>query len=233
MAKEFPIQGNAKMNDSNYLIVEVAGGVASGETDTGNPIKVGGKYNEVPPTLVSGEIGDVQIDSTGSVRVVTKPSTYAVDEVEMPNPPSVVPVAGEYRASATTYTDGDAAVLQTDASGFLKATLATEIAGEDITNDVLKVEQRFSYSLVTADTAVKSGAGFLRALTFSQNDAAPTAGTIDVYDNTAASGTKIFSWTLTTAVFNPVTVQLDCSFATGLYIDFTTTADVNVTVTYR
>lgn len=35
------------------------------------------------------------------------------------------------------------------------------LAGEDITNDVLKVEQRNSFSLVTADTQVKGSAGFL------------------------------------------------------------------------
>ena len=107
------------------------------------------------------------------------------------------------------------------------------LAGEDVVNDVMKVEQRYAYSLVAANTAVKSAPGFLHTLTFSCNDAAPTAGTIDVYDNTAASGTKIFSWTLTTTAFTPCSVIIDTNFATGLYVAFTTTADVNVTVSYR
>ena len=111
--------------------------------------------------------------------------------------------------------------------------ILTTLAGEDIINDVQKVEQRFAYSQVTADAAVKSAPGFLHTLTFSCNDAAPTAGTIDVYDNTAASGTKIFSWTCTTTAFVPCSVIIDAVFATGLYVDFTTTADVNVTVSYR
>lgn len=126
---------------------------------------------------------------------------------------------------------GDSAMDETNDA--LKTTLATTIAGEDVTNDVTKVEQRFAYSLVTSDTAVKSAPGFLHTLTFSCNDAAPTAGTIDVYDNTAASGTKIFSWTCTTTAFVPCSVIIDAAFATGLYVDFTTTADVNVTVSYR
>lgn len=126
---------------------------------------------------------------------------------------------------------GDSAMDETNNA--LKVVLATTIAGEDVTNDVAKVEQRFSYSLVTSDTAIKSAPGFLHTLTFSCNDAAPTAGTIDVYDNTAASGTKIFSWTCTTAAFAPCSVLIDAVFATGLYVDFTTTADVNVTVSYR
>jgi len=126
---------------------------------------------------------------------------------------------------------GDSAMDETNDA--LKVTLATALAGEDVTNDVTKIEQRFAYSLVTSDTAVKSAPGFLHTLTFSCNDAAPTAGTIDVYDNTAASGTKIFSWTCTTTAFAPCSVIIDAVFATGLYVDFTTTADVNVTVSYR
>lgn len=115
----------------------------------------------------------------------------------------------------------------------MPATLATLIAGEDLTNNVLVVEERYSYAQMTADTAVKSSAGFVHTVTFSCNDAAPTAGTIDIYDNTAASGTKIFTWTLDTTVFQPITITLDCNFTTGLYVDFTTTADVSVTVSYR
>lgn len=111
--------------------------------------------------------------------------------------------------------------------------LLETLAGEDVVNDVMKVEQRYAYSLVAANTAVKSAPGFLHSLTFSCNDAAPTAGTIDVYDNTVASGTKIFSWTLPATAFTPCSVIIDAAFAAGLYVAFTTTADVNVTVSYR
>jgi hypothetical protein len=115
-----------------------------------------------------------------------------------------------------------------------KASLITLLAGEDLTNDVLKVEQRYTSSYVlTSDTLIKSGSGEIHTITISQNDAAPTAGTIDVYDNITASGSKLFTWTLTTAVFNPFTVTLDQTFATGLYLDFTTTADVAVSISYR
>ena len=111
--------------------------------------------------------------------------------------------------------------------------LLETLAGEDVVNDVMKVEQRYAYSLVAANTAVKSAPGVLHSLTFSCNDAAPTAGTIDVYDNTVASGAKIFSWTLPATAFTPCSVIIDATFATGLYVAFTTTADVNVTVSYR
>lgn len=91
----------------------------------------------------------------------------------------------------------------------------------------------YIYRKVTSDTAVKSSAGQLYSLTFSCNDAAPTAGSIIVYDNTAESGTEIFNHTFTTTPFVPFTVILNCSFTTGLYVGFTTTADVNCTVSYR
>ena len=120
-----------------------------------------------------------------------------------------------------------------DTSGNLKNTLATKLAGEDLTNDVLKVEHRFSYANVTADTAVKQGAGFLHTVTIMPTDTAATAGTIILYDNTAESGTLLGTIYVNAAAFVPVTLTFDVSFATGLYIGFTTTNDVNVTVSYR
>ncbi len=108
------------------------------------------------------------------------------------------------------------------------------LAGEDVINDVTKVEQRYAYSVpIVASAAIKSAPGFLHALIFSCNDAAPTAGTIDVYDNTSATGNKIFSWTLTTTAFVPFSVVMDVAFSVGLYVAITTTADVNVSASYR
>lgn len=155
----------------------------------------------------------------------------ATDGETAPTDPTLV--AGVYNATPPTYTDGDAANLQSDVNGNLKTTEATLHAGEDLTNDVQKVEQRCSYSRLTADGAVKSGSGSLHSLTFACVDAAPTAGSIIVYDNTAESGTVIYSETFDTTAFRGYTVTLDVSFSTGLYIGFTTTADVGVTVSYR
>lgn len=91
----------------------------------------------------------------------------------------------------------------------------------------------FTYLKVTADTLIKTGSGTLGSLTFSCNDAAPTAGSIIVFDNTVESGTEIFNHTFTTTPFVPFTLPINVDFLTGLYIGFTTTADVNVTVAYR
>lgn len=92
--------------------------------------------------------------------------------------------------------------------------------------------QLISSGVKKSDTLVRTGPGYLHTVTIAQDDAAPSAGTIDIYDGTDANGVKIFSWTLTTAVFIPFTVILDVNFSTGLYMDFTTTADVNVMASY-
>ena len=104
---------------------------------------------------------------------------------------------------------------------------------DESTDSVLAYPAGHSVTTITADTAVKSAAGVLHTLTFSCNDAAPTAGTIIVYDNTAESGTILFSETFDTTHFRAYTVSLDVTFATGLYVGFTTVADVNCTVSYR
>lgn len=109
------------------------------------------------------------------------------------------------------------------------------MAGEDQTNNVQKVEQQFSYNgYKAADTQIKASAGFVHTVTCAGTDATATAGTIILYDNTAESGTKIWQWDVqAVALTSPVTVTLDAVAATGLYLGFTTTADVACTVTYR
>jgi hypothetical protein len=46
----------------------ISGDVASGSTDSGNPVKVAGVYNTTLPTLTNGQRGDVQLDVNGNVR---------------------------------------------------------------------------------------------------------------------------------------------------------------------
>lgn len=47
----------------------VGGDTASGATDSGNPVKVGGKYNSTLPTFSDGQRGDLQIGTRGSLAV--------------------------------------------------------------------------------------------------------------------------------------------------------------------
>lgn len=115
----------------------------------------------------------------------------------------------------------------------LPVTQDTLVAGEDLTNNRLMTRPTYSYSAVAvADVQVKASAGYLHTVTISCNDAAPTAGSIIIFDNTAESGTQVFNHTFTTTPFVPFSVVLDYTMATGIYIGFTTTADVNVSCAY-
>lgn len=85
----------------------------------------------------------------------------------------------------------------------------------------------FSYTNISAGatTVVKSGAGVLHSITVNTT----AAGAITVYDNTAASGTKI-----ATIAASPVigsTFIYDVSFGTGLTI--VTAAASDITVSYK
>lgn len=164
--------------------VTVQGGIADNGVDSGNPLKVGGKYNSTPPT----------------------------------------------------YANGDRADLQTDVNGNLLVSSATKIAGEDLTNDVLKTEQRYSYYQITADTQIKSGAGFIHALIISaSNLSGYSGGIITLYDSLTETGTKIWQgYVASAATYLPVSIIIDASFATGLYVGYGSgVANTSVTISYR
>lgn len=91
---------------------------------------------------------------------------------------------------------------------------------------------------VTADTAVATLAsgqapGRLHTISIAPTTATPTAGLLTVYDNTAESGTVIYTeWVFATAVGH--TIMLDCNYYVGLYVGFDATlASVSCSVTYQ
>lgn len=104
--------------------------------------------------------------------------------------------------------------------------LGTAVGDDGSGGYALKVERRFlANNISTATTTtVKSGAGLLHVLTI--NTAA--AGTITIYDNTAASGTKIATIAASAAGPNFI---FDVVFTTGLTI--VTAAASDITVSYR
>lgn len=87
-------------------------------------------------------------------------------------------------------------------------------------------------AVLAADGQVKGGPGVLHSITISCNDAAPTAGSLIVYDALTETGTQVFNHTFTTTPFVPFTVVLDVVMGTGIFAGFTTTADVNIVVAY-
>lgn len=80
-----------------------------------------------------------------------------------------------------------------------------------------------SYIATATTTVVKSGAGVLHTIVLTET----AAGTITIYDNTAASGTVIG---LLKASIVEGTYTFDCAFTTGLTI--VTAAASKLTATY-
>lgn len=130
-----------------------------------------------------------------------------------------------------------------DLYGNQYSTQGTYQSGEDptatgggSTNGVMVIEERYLLSAtVTSDTQIKGSAGYVKDLNCVGNDAAATAGTIKVEDALTATTPVIFTYTVpAVALTSPVlTFPLGVVMATGIFIDFTTTADVACYVRYR
>ena len=84
------------------------------------------------------------------------------------------------------------------------------------TNAVPVVQAGYTYKNITTDTTtvVKSSAGVLHTITI---NTPVSTGTVTIYDNTAASGTKIGTFTVPNAA-TPITLTYDVAFLTGLTV---------------
>ena len=71
-----------------------------------------------------GDYASHQLDANGALYVqlgsAADNSPIATDDSAQDATPEIINVGGEYRASDTTYTDGDATILQTDVNGYTK-----------------------------------------------------------------------------------------------------------------
>lgn len=134
----------------------------------------------------------------------------------------------EYNANPPALNDGQQLVNpQGDNTGNTRVTLGTEIAGEDRTNQRLRIYEPNGYTHLNAlgTTTIKSGAGTLRGVTINTKGA--TANTCTIYDNTAGSGTVIAVIDTTREqAFYPFDVQ----FGTGLTIVLAAGTSADITV---
>ena len=146
--------------------------------------------------------------------------------------------------STPTFMNGKRVDSRCDENGRVKvaATLEQTAAGEDVTNDVQKVEERYltipiggTTAMIAADQLYKSGPGYVRGISCS-SDATATAGTITLRDNTAAgAGNILWEQDILAIAYTPGMIKEDLQtpFSVGLYLDFTTTADVKCMVRWR
>jgi hypothetical protein len=135
-----------------------------------------------------------------------------------------VPNTGRFEVAGTN--------VQTDnnnqQTALASTTLGTKLAGEDLTNDVMKVEARFTYFHISTNTTTvcKSTSGYLKSITINNPGASET---VTVYDNSAASGSII-------AVIVPTvtcTLWFEDNLLTGLTIVTAGTTPCDITVNAR
>ena len=146
--------------------------------------------------------------------------------------------------STPTFINGKRVDSRCDENGRVKtsATLSDTLAGEDGTSDVLKVEERYltiptggTDAMISANQLYKSNTGHVKGISCS-SDATATAGTIALRDSTVAgAGNILWSQDILAIAYTPGMIRedLDTDFSVGLFLDFTTTADVKCMVRYR
>lgn len=128
---------------------------------------------------------------------------------------------GIYHATPSTRTDGQGGPIEIDSKGNAQVNLNKLIHGEDETYDIMKVQAQFTVTNITTQTTttLKSGAGQFGGLMINT----PVANAvITIYDNTAASGTKLATITLPAALLSsgPIAYGFGAAgkFATGLTV---------------
>lgn len=93
----------------------VTGNVASGATDSGNPIKTGGKYNTTAPTLDNGDRGDTQLDVAANTLTSLGTTLFGEDTTN-----TLIAILPKVLASAT-YAPTVSAIFGTDVDLSVKA----------------------------------------------------------------------------------------------------------------
>lgn len=207
------------------LVVAVAqGGVASGATDSGNPVKVAGVHNTTLPTLTNGQRGDLQVNARGALKTVASVArsggfdAWANSDVG-------------YMYSDTSHTN---AVALASASLAFNGSTWDRVRNAGVAGSGLLAELGpYTISRKTADGQVKATAGFVHTVTISPLTATPTAGLLTIYDSASETGTILYTeWVFATDTGHSVT--LDAVAATGIYVGFDATlANVAVSVSFR
>lgn len=138
---------------SDQTTLPVDGNIAAGASDSGNPVKVGGKYNSSAPALADGQRGDLQLDASGNLKVNITTGGSAGDT--------------QYAEGATASTatgtlalgkNGTALkAVQTDASGNLRVDLSqTSVNAMAIKVDGSAVTQPVSGTVTTTPSGTQS-----------------------------------------------------------------------------
>lgn len=205
---------------SDQSVLPVDGNAAAGASDSGNPVKVGGKYNASAPTLADGQRGDLQLDASGNLKVnITTGGGSSVTQY----------AEGATAATATgTLALGKSGTTlkatQTDASGNLRIdlsqtsanTTAIKVDGSGVTQPVSGTVTVTPSGTQSVNTAQVAGVTVATAATGVQkvgltdgsgNAITSTSSALDVNIKSGSSSSAATAdeaaWTAGTSVFAP------------------------------
>lgn len=135
-------------------------------------------------------------------------------------------MSGRYLATIPTLTDEK--VLNEDlldVRGNRMVSQGTLLAGENLTDDILKVESRALYQNISADTLIKTGPGSFFGFIVNSH----SSGTLKVWDNTSAATTVLLN-TITFPAGSGLIYALPIAvrFGVGLYADVGGTIDLTI-----
>lgn len=160
--------------------------------------------------------GDPVYDTSGT----TLQGNVASGTADAGNP---VKTGGIYSATAPTYANGQRVDTHYDINGNQLTNLATKIAGEDLTSDVMKTQRRVVSSVISASAQIRPSAAYLCGLFVSNASATPT---IKVWDSTAASGNVLIdTFTPTAGTYYNLP---DVVANTGIYVTISGTVSCAV-----
>lgn len=150
-------------------------------------------------------------------------------------------VTGVAKAAATALAEGAAASFSFDLNNNARVTLGTCLSGESAcvatSSDsyIMTRTDLLASTQKSADAQIKASAGYVGNLICTGDASAAAAGTIIVYDSLTETGTVLYTLNITLALdyHLPMTIPINTSAATGIYLGYTTVSDVNCTVFYR
>ena len=213
----------------------VQGNVASGGTDAGSPVKVGGKYNSGGVTLSDGQRGDLQLDASGflKVNVAAGSSGNAAASATGSSVPASadyagINVAGNLRGWTGVNPSGSIYAGQVDIASIAGSTVATgasgimKVAVTDGSGNAINSSSNALNVNVTNSTLAATQSGTWTMVP--KTACGTTASDSGFIANVATTGTDIFS--ASTCVSNLLVCNSTSSNSTFQIKDKTGTPNV-------
>lgn len=135
-------------------------GTATYAEATTEGLIVGAVRNDALAALADtdNEVAPLQVDAGGALYVqlgdAADNSPIATDASAQDATPEVLNIGGEYRAADTTYTDGNATILQTDVNGYTKVRSKSYDSGTtaDKVYEVSPINLQYDNAVINVDT---------------------------------------------------------------------------------